>query len=258
MRHRLTALCLLATLAAAPPLHAAPPPMAATPLSRTDLPWWRERLAVKQARLRQGHVDLAWYGDSITQDWERAGPEPWRDFAPVWQRYYGDRNAVNLGFNGDTTAHMLWRIENGEAAGIAPKVAIILIGANNFGNVHWSAEQSLAGIDAIVAALRTRLPQTHLVLLAVLPSIRSAWVSQNTDALNRMLAERYGHSDAVSYIDVGGLFRSPDGAVDPNAFLDPRLQPPEPPLHPTAQAQARLAAAIEPVVAHWMGDPVHK
>ena len=28
----------------------------------------------------------------------------WADFRPVWQRFYGDRNAVNLGFRGDATA----------------------------------------------------------------------------------------------------------------------------------------------------------
>ncbi len=254
MRHpTLIALALLAGLAPA----LAATPMAATPLSRTDLPWWKARLATTQARLREGHVGLAWYGDSITQDFERAGPEPWRDFVPVWQRFYGDRQAVNLGFSGDTTAHLLWRIENGEASGIAPKVAVVLIGANNFGRLHWSPEDTLAGITAIVDALHARLPQTHVVLLGVLPSIRSEWVDRSTNAVNRMLAERYAHATDVSYLDVGGVLRRPDGTVDPDAFLDPHLQPPDPPLHPSAQAQARIAAAIEPVVARWMGDAPH-
>ncbi len=254
---RKPALCLLAALAlgAAAP---ARPPMAATPLSRTDLPWWRARLAEKAERLRQGNVDLAWYGDSITQDWERDGPEPWRDFAPAWRRFYGDRHAVAFGFNGDTTAHLLWRIENGEAAGISPRVAVVLIGANNFGRVHWDAEQSLVGVSAVVDALRARLPRTHLVLLGVLPSIRSPWISEQTTALNAALAKRYAGSDAVTFLDEGALFRRPDGSVDPAAFLDGHLSPPDPPLHPTAEAQARLAAAIEPTVAHWMGDAVHR
>ena len=107
-----------------------------------------------------------------------SGPPDWRDFAPVWQRFYGDRNAVNLGFNGDATSHLLWRIENGEVAGIAPKVAVILIGANNLGRLHWSAEDTVAGIDAIVTQLRHRLPHTKLLLLGVLPSDRSAWATE--------------------------------------------------------------------------------
>ncbi len=83
---------------------AAPANPAATPLSRDNLPWWHERHEAKLARVRQGHVDLVFLGDSITQDWEESGGPAWRDFAPQWDRFYGDRNALNLGFKGDTTA----------------------------------------------------------------------------------------------------------------------------------------------------------
>ena len=72
-----------------------------------ELPWWKARYEAKQAELRQ-RVDLVWLGDSITQDFERGGPQDWQDFAPTWQRFYGDRHAVNLGFKGDATAHLLW------------------------------------------------------------------------------------------------------------------------------------------------------
>ena len=119
---------------------------ASLPLSRADLPWWRARLAQKAAELRAApRVDLVWYGDSITQDWERKGPAPWGDFAPVWQHYYGGRHALDMGFNGDATSHLLWRIENGEAAGIHPRVAVVLIGANNFGHLHWGGRPDRGG-----------------------------------------------------------------------------------------------------------------
>jgi hypothetical protein len=45
-----------------------------------------------------------------------------------------------------------------------------------------------------------------------------------------------------------------DGQIDPAAFLDPKLTPPDPPLHPTAQSQQRMATAIEPVVSQMLGD----
>ena len=107
--------------------------LAATPISRMDLKWWRERHQAKLAELRRVRPNLIFLGDSITQDWEDDGPEPWRDFVPEWRRFYGDRNAVNLGFKGDTTASLLWRIRNGEVDDIAPRAAVILIGANNLG-----------------------------------------------------------------------------------------------------------------------------
>jgi lysophospholipase L1-like esterase len=221
-----------------------------------DLPGWRARHEAKLEELRKGHVDLVFLGDSITEDWEKRGPPEWQDFVPVWQRFYGDRNAINLGFTGDATAHLLWRIDNGEVAGITPKVAVILIGANNLGRLHWSANDTIAGIDAIVAQLRVRLPHTRLVLLGILPSDRSTWTAETGLAVNRALAQRYGHGSDVSFIDVGHVFMK-DGNLNRDLYLDPKMTPPRPALHPSVQGQALLAEAIEPTIATLMRDQPH-
>jgi lysophospholipase L1-like esterase len=242
---------------ASPALPRARTILAAVPISRMDLPWWHARFEAKQVELRRQHPDLIFLGDSITQNWEKHGPPPWQDFAPVWQHYYGDRNAVNLGFVGDTTASLLWRIEHGELDGIHPKVAVVLIGANNLGRVHWSADDTVLGIETILRALHRRLPATRVLLLSVLPSERSAWASETTRAINRMLAQRYATPGPVTFLDVTPVFMR-DERLDRGLFYDPKLRPPEPPLHPTAQAQALLAAAIEPTLAAMLGDRVHR
>lgn len=239
--------CCLLLLAAAGPVN-----LAATPIPRLGLPWWRERFEAKQQELAR-KPQLIFLGDSITQDWERSGPPPWADFRPVWQRFYGDRQAVNLGFTGDTTANLLWRIEHGEAEDISPRVAVVLIGANNFGRLHWSAAQTVDGIGAIVAALHRRLPQTRILLISVLPSGRSAWATESTAAANAALAARYGQGGDVAWVDVTRVF-APGGRLDASLYFDPRETPPKPPLHPTAQGQERLAAAIEPTLARLLGD----
>ncbi|HEY0909109.1 MAG TPA: GDSL-type esterase/lipase family protein, partial [Bradyrhizobium sp.] len=233
-------------------------PLAAEPISRLDTKWWRERHEAKLAELRRGPVDLVFLGDSITQNYEKSGPEPFQNFVPVWQRFYGDRHALNLGFVGDATSHLLWRIYHGEIDGIAPKAAIILIGANNLGRVHWPADDNIAGIAAVVDATRRKLPRTKILLLGILPSERSAWATETTVATNRGLAARYGNNAApdLTYMDIGGVFMR-NGAFDRDLFYDPRLSPPEPPLHPTPEGQARMAAAIEPMLAQMMGDRVH-
>ena len=231
-------------------------PVAATPISRLDTPWWKARHIEKLAEMKRGPVDLVWLGDSITQDWELEGPPEWRDFTPVWQSFYGDRHALNLGFKGDTTSHLLWRMQNGELDGLRPKVAIVLIGANNMGRVHWNAEQTVAGIDAVIADLRRRLPATKILLLSVLPSIRSKYVTRTTLEINRALVDRFGLGGGVTYMDVTTLFMR-NGEVDRTQFLDDQLTPPDPPLHPTAQAQRKLAELIEPTVAAMMGDRRH-
>jgi lysophospholipase L1-like esterase len=251
-RRRLGAACLAAAAACAL-MAAAPARLASVPLSRMDLPWYSKRFAAKAAQMRIGPVDLVFYGDSITQYWELKGPEPWRDFAPVWDHYYGGRHALNLGFRGDTTAHLLWRIENGEASGIHPKAAVILIGANNFGRLRWPAPETAAGIEKIVTELNQRLPGTHLLLLGVLPSVRGDWVDQNMREVNKTLAARYRDGREAKFMDLSALFLR-DGHVDPDKFLDVHLRPPDPPLHPNAQTQAQIAAAIEPTLSAWLHD----
>lgn len=250
--------------AAAPPpapavssVRTTPVPLAATAISRLDLRWWKARHEEVLSRVRQGGAGLVWLGDSITQNWEKRGPETWQDFAPVWERFYGDRNAINMGFKGDTTASLLWRIKNGEVDGLSPKVAIVLIGANNLGRVHWPAPDTVAGIDAIVSELRRRLPATKIVLLSVLPSQRSAWVDETTAEINEAMAARYAtRPDLVTYADVTDLFMK-NGKLDRDAFYDQYLHPPDPLLHPSAQTQERIAAALEPTVSRLMGDHNH-
>jgi lysophospholipase L1-like esterase len=247
---------MLALLASFPADAAPRTILAATPIARLDLPWWRARHEARLRELAQAKPELIFLGDSITQDWELTGPPAWQDFAPAWQRFYGDRHAINLGFKGDTTASLLWRIQNGEVAGIAPKAAVVLIGANNLGKVHWSPEDTVAGIDAIIAELHKRLPTTKILLLGVLPSERSAWISEATGQINLMLAARYKGDTTVSFLDLTALFMR-NGVLNRRLFLDPLLTPPDPPLHPSAQGQALMAKAMEPVVANMLGDRPH-
>ena len=236
-------------------LMAAAPPLAAVPISRMNLPWWHARHEAKLAEIHRERVELIFLGDSITQDFERHGPPPWRDFAPVWQHFYGARHAVNLGFKGDATSHLLWRIEHGEIDGIAPKAAVILIGANSLGRLHWSAADTLAGIDAVVATVRRKLPHTGILLLGILPSARSEWATETTRTVNAGLAARYGHDAVagVTYMDLTPLFMK-NGRLDTSLFLDPLLTPPEPPLHPTPEGMARMAQAMEPALRSLLGE----
>ena len=201
-------------------------PVAATPISRLETPWWRARHEAKLAEIRSRRVDLVWLGDSITQDWELQGPEEWRQFVPVWDRFYGGRNAVNLGFGGDSTAHLLWRMTNGELEGLRPKAAVVLIGANNMGRVRWTALQTIAGIQAVVDEARRRLPGAKIVLVSVLPSIRNKYVTRTTEIVNAELAiPVYGGAvPGVTWVDVTRLFLR-DGAVDRTQFFDDHLVP---------------------------------
>ena len=121
----ITALCLSVL-----PIAYAKPPVgeaADKPKDRLSSKWWKARHEMKLKAAKGADVDLLFIGDSITHGWENKGRE-------LWAKYYAPRNAFNIGYSGDRTQHVLWRLENGEMKGMKPKVAVIMIGTNNTGH----------------------------------------------------------------------------------------------------------------------------
>jgi lysophospholipase L1-like esterase len=228
---------------------------AVEPAERLDDPGWKARHIAKLAESRTSPCNLLLLGDSITANYDLTGPEPARDYSAVWQRYYAHRHTFNLGFSGDGTRHLLWRIMHGEIDGIAPKVAVVLIGTNDIGYLSLSADDAIAGIETVVSELHRRLPATKILLVGVLPSGRDARAQAATAAINAALAVRYGQGQCsfVIYRDVTSSFLK-DGRPDLSLFADPWQDPPEPALHPSPEGQARMAAALEPTLSQLLGE----
>jgi len=209
---------------------------ALAPVPRPDQ-WWTQRHAGKLAVVQQGGIDLLFIGDSITHGWEGGGKA-------VWEKYYGDRNAANIGFSGDQTQHVLWRFNEGEIDGIAPKLAVLMIGTNNCG-VN-TAEEIAEGVGAIVSALRAKLPDTKVLLLAIFP--RQDVPKEIQDKLvktNALIAEAV-KDEAVHYLDIAPWFLEPDGTLPKSVMPDL--------LHPNERGYQLWAEAIEPKVAELMGE----
>jgi lysophospholipase L1-like esterase len=226
---------------------------AVVPTDRLSEGWWADRhKAIVAGRATHADTQLLLIGDSITNNYDKAKP-PNEDFQPIWQQYYAPRKALNLGFSGDTTANVLWRLDHGEVDGLHPKAAVLLIGTNNTGFLHETAEQTDAGIDAVIADLEHHLPETNILLLGILPT-RLPSKDENFD-VNSYLGARYagGKDPHVTYMDIGVIFYQ-GGSLNDSLFYDPYLTPPRASLHPNTQGQRMMASAIEPAVARLMGD----
>jgi len=225
--------------------------IAAIPIGRQNLPWWQARFTATLAEAKTTpNAKIIWLGDSITQFWQRTGPHGYDNILPVWQKYYAPYNALDFGIVGDTTSSLLWRLDHGQVAGLHPNLAIILIGANNLGHPHWPATLTTPGIEAVVSKTHTLLPTTHILLLGVLPSIRSAWVDTQTRLINQSLAQTYANNPTVTFIDVSPVLTT-NGRPDPSLYIDPKESPPRPALHPDAAGMSRIAATIAPTVQRW-------
>ena len=134
---------------------------AAIPKER-DVLWWARRHKEKVALAAKGEAELVMIGDSLVHNFEVKGRQ-------LWALYFGRYRPLNLGFNADLTEHALWRLQNGELDGISPRLAIIMIGTNNGGLRRDPPAFTQAGIAAIIDEIRTRLPETRILLLGIFP-----------------------------------------------------------------------------------------
>jgi beta-glucosidase len=192
-----------------------------------------------KVQANQGKIDLAFIGDSITQGWEGRGKI-------VWEKFYSHRKTLNLGIGGDRTQHVLWRMDNGNLEGIQPKVAVIMIGTNNSADDRNTANEIVDGVQAIVAQLRSKLPQTKLLLLGIFPrgdvfNDRRGKILQ----VNQTLA-RLHDGEFVTYLDIGHHFMDNSGTISPSIMPDY--------LHLSSAGYGIWADAIEAFVSSHLGD----
>lgn len=187
-------------------------------------------------RAKQGNVDLIFIGDSITQGWEGAGKD-------VWKARYETRKAMNAGIGGDRTQHVLWRLDHGNIDGLAPKLAILMIGTNNFGGN--TAEEIALGIKAVVEKLRTKLPKTKILVLAVFPRGEKPDdpLRVKMAAINAAIKD-LADGKMVHYLDINAKLMNADGTQ--NREIMPDL------VHLTPRGYEIWGEAIEPKVAELM------
>ncbi len=223
---------------------------AVTPVSRTDQPWWMPRHQSVLQRVAQGHVDLVMIGDSIIFGFSESGKA-------MWDKYYAPRNTLNLGFSGDRTEYVLWRLKHGEIDGIAPKLAVVLIGTNNSNGDEYTTEEIADGIKAIVCQIRTKLPETKVLMLSIFPrgDVAQRSAAKQTATFNDQwaknqqaseLASKVADGKMIHYLDINEVFLNEKGELTNEIMPDL--------LHPKEKGYSLWVEAMEPTVAKLMGE----
>ncbi len=214
------------------------------PLKRVD--WAEAYHTAMLAREKKPDVQLVFLGDSITMMWR--SQSGYEGGTPVWEKFYAPRKAANLGISGDRTEHILWRItEGGDLDGLNPKVLVLMIGINNRLQVKSAPADVAAGIKTIVDYIKTKLPETKILLLGDFPCWAQPtdparqWV-KDVNLLIAPLADR----QRVWYLDIGPKFLEPDGTIVKEKLRDL--------LHLSEKGYWIWAEAMEPYLVDLMDN----
>ena len=191
--------------------------------------------------IRRPRLDVYFLGDSITQFWPYDGKA-------VWQREFGGLHVFNAGVSGDKTQNILYRITQGEFAGISPKVVVLLAGINNLGEATELKPTGLAhGIERIVAVLRQKSPSTKVLLVSIFPSGEPADpIRGRIQETNKIIA---GLADgkAVFYLDIYDKFLDGHGVFPADLSPDGT--------HLYEKGYAIWAEAMRPVLKELLEAP---
>lgn len=210
-------------------------PLSIIPTKRSE-DWWLTR---HQQKLTEHigidePVDIVFLGDSITHAWEVEGEE-------YWQQHFAHRNALNLGYAGDRTEHLLWRIQNGEIKSLSPKWVVLLIGTNNAGHRHDSPQEIAAGVKVILDELKQRLPNSKILLMAIFPRSRNKFkrMRKRVDSTNTLIKE-YSDGKQVLWLDINHHFLTDEGVLLESVMPDL--------LHPNSAQYYLWAKAVLSVI----------
>jgi len=201
--------------------------------------WWMPRHEQKLVEEGRESAELLFLGDSITHGWESDGEE-------VAEDYFSDYGIYNLGYSGDRTENVLWRLEQGEVDGINPELAVLLIGTNNTGHRQDDPECTAEGIKRILNSLNEQLPDTKILLLAIFP--RGEYPDDELRLLNDEINQKiktFEDQENVIFADLSEIFLKDDDNLDLDVMPDV--------LHPNEQGYLLWAEAMLPYIRDLLG-----
>lgn len=204
--------------------------------------WWANRFLSRHneiEKVKGKKVDVVLLGDSIMHFWEWKHPESWAKLTE-------NRTVLNLGYGGDCTHNVIWRIEHGELDGYEAKAVVLMIGTNNNSSKGTKPKNVALAIEKIVGMIREKQPNAKIVLHPIFPrgnsaeSERHASARQRNDQTNVLLKQFADKDGKVVWIDFN------DKLVDSSGWVPKAIMPDQ--IHPSDKGYDIWMEALAPVI----------
>ena len=204
--------------------------------------WWANRFLSRHMEIEKfkgKSVDVVLMGDSIIHFWEWKHPQSWKKFT-------ANRTALNLGYGGDRTQQLFWRIDHGELDGYEAKCVVLMIGTNNNSSKDTKPENVASAIEELVAKIRAKQPNAKIVLHPIFPRGNSAQSERHVDArarndkTNALLKQFVDRDGKIIWIDFN------DKLVDATGWVPKSIMPDQ--IHPSAVGYDIWMEALAPVI----------
>jgi lysophospholipase L1-like esterase len=196
-------------------------------------------------KTKQGKIDVYFVGDSITRRW---GATDYPELLSHWKKSFHGWNAANFGWGGDTTNNILWRMQNGELDGIAPKVFVLQAGTNDLpGNGPADAatiERVVSNLKSIISLFQQKSPDSKIILTAIFPRNQNPALAPTIQSINEQL-EKLADGKRLRFVNVNGKLADSNGGLQPGMSEDG--------LHLTEKSYQVWAEALEPIFQEILG-----
>jgi lysophospholipase L1-like esterase len=188
---------------------------------------------VIMASLPKSNPSIVFLGDSITYGFA------YGTGAAVWSAFLAPLGAADFGVSGQTTESLLYQLSLGQLVGIDPALVVLDIGGNNL--LHGDSPQATAdGVLAVVNTIHQYLPQSHLLVLGILPGqpfVDSLYLTQGRQT-NAIISQSLASDAFVTYLDLSWIFVQTDGSIPTTLLYDG--------IHPTALGYLEITGALLP------------
>lgn len=158
---------------------------------------------------RDGEPEVLWVGDNLIQNLSSSR---------IWDSSFCLMHSANFGISGDRTENVLWRLHNGELEDVSPKIIVLSVGQENYGD---SPDTIAEGIRAICAFIRSKQPQAFLVLLTLLPrGGPNSPLRARNERVNQLMAEYIKGNSRVQLVNIDTGFVQVDGSISHHDMFD--------------------------------------